>query len=1257
MKHTSIYDDASLRDDSFAENEGENSDDKPSYPPGSDAENGDYGAKTGKSRLSSDETSDMKTCLPAEMNQIEDLCYEVGRKGHVRQNERTELDETSENDEVEESDSKSPLHQNISLTSIPFDSVSEIARVRKEAVRMNGMLCFPENELNAKDCRPKESTANGPDSAKKSSKLLDVTPTCKTEGNQSSLSNQLMELRKLSMATPETATPLHEFTTSAPTCIPIDTAVSSLNQTLHDAVVKKKVDCFAEKVALGDIFSKEKNHRNHATRLNEDRLGEFTGSGLTPQTTKQISAVTNIDEIEKPLTALTASSEDSVEQTHLVNIIGASLINICENSDAKTKHMKVVETDFPSTENITGGKEPIEVDITETACTDLEITSDVVQSTNVVAIEVDSSTSEGNSCAKEFFGVDLMAVEYLPFGRRKEENVMEAEHSASEATSGDNKTIERIACTETRFLVPEEKVKDLGTQTTNVKETAGMNRLMRIDFQIAERLNSNPKSGGPKNGEVHGMDSVRFLSKEELEQDPTKPGHAIESEAPTIELMTTMVASDDIERKNFYENMVPEESTACTKMSTLNATAHSALRSVTTPGDFDRKSSYLANVHSPIADEISAVRENVDDNEKKVKSVATKKVGDNETRDIDSNKTESISNEESFIWTRRHAFETTPVTVTAIVHSNTKDVDGDCRILPVFAGRLFSHPQLPGKQEQTHLNEEINDHDPNFTHAEKARLKQQEARRERKSEKYDLIPADSKTGGDSFGIGDITKTRSACDETHVIDTVILGNVPFEEAKRQASTCPMTYSPPLGTARTSFLVTNRNPMVRESAAPKVPYHLLRDDKTSKERSAMSKKPLESARGETVHIELVETNNLYLISNSENSSTKTINNNAILEYVIAPADSANASKGNTMTDSCTPAKSSIDILSPEVWYHADNGRTVANQKNSTLENVNSPSFVTNSSEAKTLPDIFMPAKLSVGLSSSEVCDDSLGLSMAVPIEAASRSTIFDTGRSAIAESSATGVWVNTADKNVSGKERQHEKYGSAIEINTKNDQNGSTPSLVSIEYALKRPLMSNVMALAQSASSDALPEGKSAKEGNLEDCVEGVEMQHENSVLQIIRDEGEGHISNKIVLPENQEHITPRTEKHVPDAAPNIQLPIVADVERKIEVDAFEISPPSYFDEFSPCSICHESVPRLNLRKCKIKIFKAAVRVYRGQGVEKLFAFYWYNLSCYVNPKQAIGSRGWKKARDEINSFLITKKLRRLHNALILGMFCF
>ena len=64
--------------------------------------------------------------------------------------------------------------------------------------------------------------------------------------------------------------------------------------------------------------------------------------------------------------------------------------------------MKVVETDFPSTENITGGKEPIEVDITETACTDLEITSDVVQSTNVVAIEVDSSTSEGNSCAKEF---------------------------------------------------------------------------------------------------------------------------------------------------------------------------------------------------------------------------------------------------------------------------------------------------------------------------------------------------------------------------------------------------------------------------------------------------------------------------------------------------------------------------------------------------------------------------------------------------------------------------------------------------------------------------------------------------------------------------------------------------------------------------------------------------------------------------------------------------------------------------------------
>jgi hypothetical protein len=118
-------------------------------------------------------------------------------------------------------------------------------------------------------------------------------------------------------------------------------------------------------------------------------------------------------------------------------------------------------------------------------------------------------------------------------------------------------------------------------------------------------------------------------------------------------------------------------------------------------------------------------------------------------------------------------------------------------------------------------------------------------------------------------------------------------------------------------------------------------------------------------------------------------------------------------------------------------------------------------------------------------------------------------------------------------------------------------------------------------------------------------------------------------------------------------------MLAQSEEAITMDLIEGTPESHLevDTILPCSVLPDDVPKLNISKLKIQMYTAAVRGHRGKGVEKLFARYWSNLYCCINHKQMRGSRVWHEVRQEINAFLTTKKLRRLHNAFLLGMYKF
>ena len=78
-----------------------------------------------------------------------------------------------------------------------------------------------------------------------------------------------------------------------------------------------------------------------------------------------------------------------------------------------------------------------------------------------------------------------------------------------------------------------------------------------------------------------------------------------------------------------------------------------------------------------------------------------------------------------------------------------------------------------------------------------------------------------------------------------------------------------------------------------------------------------------------------------------------------------------------------------------------------------------------------------------------------------------------------------------------------------------------------------------------------------------------------------------------------------------------------------------------------------VKRCDLDKIKAMLFSAGSLVHRGRGFEKMFSEYWGAISLIV-----VGDQDAKiiaKLRKVVKSFLKTKRLRKLHNALILGKF--
>jgi hypothetical protein len=82
------------------------------------------------------------------------------------------------------------------------------------------------------------------------------------------------------------------------------------------------------------------------------------------------------------------------------------------------------------------------------------------------------------------------------------------------------------------------------------------------------------------------------------------------------------------------------------------------------------------------------------------------------------------------------------------------------------------------------------------------------------------------------------------------------------------------------------------------------------------------------------------------------------------------------------------------------------------------------------------------------------------------------------------------------------------------------------------------------------------------------------------------------------------------------------------------------------------------PEVTIEEIKIRIYTAGVHAHRGKGAEKMFSNYWSALCrcCGVSLNGGGSdrrSRVMNGTREVIKDFLTTKKLRRLHNSLILG----
>lgn len=87
-------------------------------------------------------------------------------------------------------------------------------------------------------------------------------------------------------------------------------------------------------------------------------------------------------------------------------------------------------------------------------------------------------------------------------------------------------------------------------------------------------------------------------------------------------------------------------------------------------------------------------------------------------------------------------------------------------------------------------------------------------------------------------------------------------------------------------------------------------------------------------------------------------------------------------------------------------------------------------------------------------------------------------------------------------------------------------------------------------------------------------------------------------------------------------------------------------------FSPANVDVESI--------KIRMYDIASRVHRGKGPEHRFAAYWGALSRFLSFQvQRDASPGGKSSlgniHEALDSFLVTKQMRKLHNMLIMGKF--
>jgi len=80
------------------------------------------------------------------------------------------------------------------------------------------------------------------------------------------------------------------------------------------------------------------------------------------------------------------------------------------------------------------------------------------------------------------------------------------------------------------------------------------------------------------------------------------------------------------------------------------------------------------------------------------------------------------------------------------------------------------------------------------------------------------------------------------------------------------------------------------------------------------------------------------------------------------------------------------------------------------------------------------------------------------------------------------------------------------------------------------------------------------------------------------------------------------------------------------------------------------------------KIKAKLYLESMKSHRGRGAERQFADYWYALGCYIVSEKTGNSKTIRSGSDPcangidgvLQSFLVTKRLRRLHNKLIYAL---